>query len=91
MENNLIIVLIGITLIIWCALYRYRATTAKWVLIAALLSTCLAFTLGLSEILGLGHGYIDLLSLVNVFLNAFILLAIGQSPNRGKSTHIKDV
>ena len=68
MENSKVLVLIGITLIIWCALYRYRTTTAKWVFIAASLSTCLAFVLGLSGFLGLGHGYIDLLSLVNVFL-----------------------
>ena len=57
MENSKVLVLIGITLIIWCALYRYRTTTAKWVFIAASLSTCLAFVLGLSGFLGLGHGY----------------------------------
>ncbi|ERS48636.1 hypothetical protein HMPREF1285_01915 [Corynebacterium sp. KPL1859] len=59
--------------------------------IAASLNTCLAFVLGLSGFLGLGHDSIDLLSLVNVFLNTFILLAIGQSRNRSKSTRIKDV
>ena len=91
MENSKVLVLIGITLIIWCALYRYRTTTANWVFIAASLSTCLAFVLGLAGFLGLGHGYIDLLSLVNVFLNAFILLAIGQFHNRNRSDHVKDV
>jgi hypothetical protein len=50
MENSQVLVLIGITLIIWCALYRYRKTTAKWVFIAASLSTCLAFVLGLSGV-----------------------------------------
>lgn len=85
MENSQVLVLIGITLIIWCALYRYRTTTAKWVFIAALLNTCLALVLGLSGFLGLGHDSIDLLSLGNVFLNAFILLAIGQSHNRSKT------
>ncbi len=79
MGSSSFIAQIGIVVIVWGALYRYRKTTSRWVFVAAIVSTCFAALLALSTPLGLAGGLIDILSLANVFLNMFILLAVGQS------------
>lgn len=84
-EPSSLFVQVGIVLIIWGALYFHRKTTSRWVFVLVVLSTCLSILLVASGSLGLSHGDIDILSLLNVLLNMFILLAIGQSKKRHHS------